>query len=102
MTDHQIYTSSYDCSLRSLSFADSISREIFSFPDENMLVTHFDLTPDGRQAWIADKDGGMSHADFRESKTSRRRWVVGDEGRSSKLGGLSVNRKSPPPNVADN
>ena len=62
-----------------------------------MLITHFDLTPDGQQAWIADKNGGISHVDFRESKTrrdgSRRRWCVQEEGRAAKLGGLSVNRE---------
>ena len=59
-----------------------------------MLVTHFDLVPNGREAWIADKDGGISHCDFREGHEDRRRWVVQEEGRAAKLGGLSVNRKS--------
>ena len=62
-----------------------------------MLVTHFDLIPSGKEAWIADKDGGVSHCDFREEKGSRRRWVVQEEGRAAKLGGLSVNRMSPSP-----
>lgn len=57
-----------------------------------MLVTHFDLVPSGQEAWIADKNGGISHCDFREGKGSRRRWVVQEEGRAAKLGGISVNR----------
>ena len=90
----QVYTSSYDCSLRHLDFRSGTSREMFSFPDENMLITHFDLTPDGHSAWIADKDGGVSHCDLRGG--DRRRWVVMEEGRASKLGGISVNRASRP------
>lgn len=65
-----------------------------------MLITHFDLTPNGNEAWIADKNGGISHCDFREpgkrrgeDKESRRRWVVQEEGRAAKLGGISVNRE---------
>lgn len=59
-----------------------------------MLVTHFDLHPNGQEAWMADKDGGISHCDFRERKTrgERRRWEVQDQGRAAKLGGISVNR----------
>ena len=67
-----------------------------------MLITHFDLTPSGEEAWIVDKNGGISHVDIRENSkgvVERRRWVVQEEGRGSKLGGVSVNRESdhPPP-----
>jgi hypothetical protein len=68
------------------------SEEYFALPDENMLITHFDLTPSGQEAWIADKDGGISHCDFREGKRGGRRWIVQDQGRAAKLGGISVNR----------
>ena len=89
----QLYTSSYDCSLRNIDFASFKSTELFSFPDDDMLITHFDLVPGGKEAWIADKNGGVSHCDFREPKNvRRRRWVVQEEGRAAKLGGLSVNR----------
>jgi len=91
----QLFSSSYDCSLRHLDFSTLLSTELYSLPDENMLVTHFDLVPSGQEAWIADKDGGINHCDFRErkGKVSRRRWVVQEEGRAAKLGGLSVNRE---------
>ena len=61
-----------------------------------MLVTHFDLPPSGQEAWITDKDGGINHCDFREGKgqRSRRRWIVQEEGRAAKLGGMSINRES--------
>ncbi|RSH91624.1 hypothetical protein EHS25_008993 [Saitozyma podzolica] len=87
-----LFSSSYDCSLRHLDFSTLISSELFAFTDEDMLVTHFDLVPSGQEAWIADKNGGISHCDFREGKGSRRRWVVQEEGRAAKLGGMSVNR----------
>ncbi|ORX40746.1 WD40-repeat-containing domain protein [Kockovaella imperatae] len=91
-----LVTSSYDCSLRRIDFESLQSTELFSFPDEDMLITHFDLVPNGREAWIADKDGGISHCDFREKRNiERRRWVVQEEGRAAKLGGISVNPLKP-------
>jgi WD40 repeat protein len=88
----QLYTSSYDCTLRHLDFATLKSTELLSLPDHNTLITHFDLTPSGQEAWVADKDGGISHVDFREGGGGRRRWVVQESGRGGKLGGISVNR----------
>lgn len=93
-TDAQLYSSCYDCTLRHLDFSTLTSTEIFSLPDPDMLVTHFDLTPNGQEAWVADKNGGISHCDFRiKGSEQRRRWVVQEEGRAAKLGGLSVNRE---------
>ncbi|KAL1412140.1 hypothetical protein Q8F55_003143 [Vanrija albida] len=89
-----LYTSSYDCTLRKLDFATLTSTELFAFDDEDMLITHFDLTPSGQDAWMTDKNGGISHCDFREGG-ERRRWVVQDEGRGGKLGGISVNPLMP-------
>ena len=93
----QLFSTSYDCSLRHLDFTTLRSTELFSFPDEDMLITHFDLMPNGQEAWMADKNGGINHCDFRESKrrgdAGRRRWEVQEEGRAAKLGGLSVNRE---------
>ncbi|WWC64442.1 uncharacterized protein I303_107052 [Kwoniella dejecticola CBS 10117] len=92
-----LFTSSYDCSLRHLSFSTLQSTELFAFQDDNMLVTHFDLLPNGQEAWIADRNGGLTHCDFREDKRGRerRRWIVQEEGRAAKLGGLSVNPLMP-------
>ncbi|WVR00348.1 hypothetical protein IAU59_007491 [Kwoniella sp. CBS 9459] len=92
-----LFSSSYDCSLRHLSFSTLKSTELFAFSNEDMLVTHFDLTPSGQEAWIADKNGGLSHCDLRESKRERerRRWIVQEEGRAAKIGGLSVNPLMP-------
>ncbi|WVR07792.1 hypothetical protein IAU60_004835 [Kwoniella sp. DSM 27419] len=92
-----LFSSSYDCSLRHLSFSSLKSTELFAFSNEDMLITHFDLVPTGQEAWIADKNGGISHCDFRESKRERerRRWIVQDQGRAAKIGGLSVNPLMP-------
>ncbi|WVW86016.1 hypothetical protein I302_108054 [Kwoniella bestiolae CBS 10118] len=90
-----LFTSSYDCSLRHLNFSTLKSSELFSFQDENTLVTHFDLLPNGQEAWITDRYGGLTHCDFREGKKERRRWIVQDEGRAAKLGGVSVNPLMP-------
>lgn len=51
--------------------------------------------PSGQQAWLADKNGGISFCDFREGQQERKRWVVQEEGRAAKLGGLSINRMFP-------
>jgi len=90
----QLYSASYDCSLRHLDFTTLQSQELFAFDDEDTLINHFDITPNGNEAWLSDKNGGMSHVDFRENRGERRRWVVQGEGRAAKLGGLSINRTS--------
>ncbi|RXK39424.1 WD-repeat protein [Tremella mesenterica] len=89
-----LFTSSYDCTLRHLDLRTLTSRELFALPNEDTLITHFDLTPSGQEAWLVDKDGGISHCDFREGG-KRRRWIVQDLGRSAKLGGVSVNPLMP-------
>lgn len=81
--------------MRYLDFATLKSQELFAFDDDDILINHFDLVPNGQEAWLADKNGGISHVDFRNRslRGERRRWVVQEEGRAAKLGGLSVNRK---------
>lgn len=87
-----LYTAAYDCTLRHLDFSTLVSREMLVLPDEDMLVTHFDLTPSGNEAWVVDTQGGITHCDFRGG--GARRWVVQDEGRGVKIGGVSVNGAS--------
>jgi WD40 repeat protein len=93
-TNNQLFSSSYDCTLRHLDFSTLKSTELFAHSNDDMLITHFDLMPSGQQAWLADKNGGISFCDFREGQQERRRWVVQEEGRAAKLGGLSINRAS--------
>jgi len=95
-TNIQLFSSSYDCTLRHLDFSTLKSTELFAHSNDDMLITHFDLMPSGQQAWLADKNGGISFCDFREGQQERKRWVVQEEGRAAKLGGLSINRSSFP------
>lgn len=97
--DQQLFTSSYDCTLRSLDLSTGTSTELLTLnsdPDDDILINHFDVAPNGNEIWLSDRFGGITHLDIREphgSRTRARRWVVQDEGRGGKLGGMSVNRK---------
>ena len=100
MPDAQLFTSSYDCTLRSLDLSTGISTELLTLntdPDDDILINHFDVAPNGLEVWLSDRLGGITHLDLREplgGKARARRWVVQDEGRGGKLGGMSVNRMS--------
>lgn len=91
----QLYTASYDCSLRRFDLATATSTEIFATPDDDALFNQFDLTPDGNQIWISDSDGGMNHLDMREGKHIRRRYVIAESlsAAGKKVGGFSINRE---------
>ncbi|KAJ6596949.1 WD40-repeat-containing domain protein [Mycena vulgaris] len=82
---HNIYTSSYDCTIRSLSFTSGVSREIFSI--EDTLISSIDLSPTGHEMWISDALGGVWHRDLRQDKSSTIRYGLSDQ----KIGCISVN-----------
>ncbi|KAJ6547617.1 WD40-repeat-containing domain protein [Mycena capillaripes] len=82
---HNIYTGSYDCTIRSLSFTSGVSREIFSI--EDTLISSFDLTPSGHEMWISDALGGVWHRDLRQDKSTTIRYGLSDQ----KIGCISVN-----------
>ncbi|KAJ7111568.1 WD40-repeat-containing domain protein [Mycena crocata] len=82
---HNIYTSSYDCTIRSLSFTSGVSREIFSI--EDTLISSFDLNPNGHEMWISDALGGVWHRDLREDKSKTIRYGLSDQ----KIGCISLN-----------
>ncbi|THH29638.1 hypothetical protein EUX98_g4552 [Antrodiella citrinella] len=87
---HSVFTSSYDCTLRSLSFTSGISREIFA-TEGNTLIHSVDLPPTGNEMWISDSSGGLTHLDLREDK-SKARW----HGVSThKIGTVSINPANP-------
>ncbi|KAJ7097876.1 WD40-repeat-containing domain protein [Mycena belliarum] len=86
---HNIYASSYDCTIRSLSFTSGISQEIFS--TEDTLISSIDLTPSGREMWISDALGGVWHRDLRQDKSSTIRYGLSDQ----KIGCISVNPTRP-------
>lgn len=95
-------SSSYDCTLRSLSLPTGQSTELFALDDADALITHFDMTPSGQEAWIVDSQGGLSHLDTREaagtSSARRRRYEISGERANRKIGGVSINREWRVPN----
>ncbi|KAJ3564049.1 hypothetical protein NP233_g8544 [Leucocoprinus birnbaumii] len=87
---HSVYTTSYDCTIRSLSFTTEVSQEIYASED-HILITHVDLTPSGHEMWISDGIGGATHLDLREGKSKARRFGLSD----NKIGCISVNPARP-------
>ncbi|KAI0928619.1 hypothetical protein AcV5_006135 [Taiwanofungus camphoratus] len=86
---HSVFTSSYDCTVRSLSFTSGISREIYS--TEDVLISCIDLAPTGNEMWISDALGGLTHLDLREDKSKARWYQLSDQ----KIGSVSVNPTNP-------
>ncbi|GBE82037.1 WD40 repeat-like protein [Sparassis latifolia] len=82
---HNVYTSSYDCTIRRLSFTSGISREIFS--TDEVLISSIDLPPTGNEMWISDALGGVTHLDLRQDKSKARWYQLSDQ----KIGSISVN-----------
>ena len=88
---HGLYTSSYDCTVRHLSFPSGISREIFSTED-GVLISCVDLNPNGHEMWIADAQGGLTRLDLRQDKTKAHRFQMTAK---EKIGSVSVNPTTP-------
>ncbi|KAI0341807.1 WD40 repeat-like protein [Trametopsis cervina] len=86
---HSVYTSSYDCTIRSTSFVSGISREVFD--NDGIAIQSFDLTPSGHELWFSDKSGGVTHLDLREDK-SKARWY---QLSADKIGCVSINPVDP-------
>ncbi|KAG9001621.1 hypothetical protein FRB93_012047 [Tulasnella sp. JGI-2019a] len=88
---HSIITSAYDCTIRQTSFTSGLSRELFALDD--VLITSFDLPPNGHEVWISDAQGCLSHVDLRQDKKHARRWDI--NGTGQKIGCVSVNPVTP-------
>lgn len=86
----QVYTTSYDCTIRSLSFITEVAQEIYASED-GVLITHVDLTPSGNEMWISDGLGGATHLDLREGQSKARRYGLSD----NKIGCISINPTRP-------
>lgn len=91
----QLYSASYDCTIRRLNFetgeseevldADAVARE---YEGRNeALISAFDITADGHCIWASDNRGGILHRDMRESLKSTRRWLAD----AKKIGCISLN-----------
>lgn len=87
---HNVYTSSYDGTIRSLSFTTGISHEIYSTGDET-IITSIDLAPGGNEMWISDGQGGVTHLDLREDRSDTRWYGLSD----TKIGCISINPTRP-------
>lgn len=83
-TPRQVFTSSYDQTVRQTSFVSGISQEVFSHESQ---ISSFDLLPHGHEMWISDVDGGVTHLDLREDKSKARWYGLSDK----KIGCISVN-----------
>ncbi|KAJ8584936.1 WD40 repeat-like protein [Rhizopogon salebrosus TDB-379] len=86
---HSLFTTSYDCTIRRLSFVSGISQEIFS-SGEN-LITSIDLPVGGHEMWVSDDAGGLTHLDLREPKNKACWYGVSPQ----KIGSVSINPTSP-------
>jgi len=86
----QLYTSSYDCTIRSLSFVSGSSKEIYASED-GVLICSMDLPPTGNEMWISDGSGGVTHLDLRQDKSHIRRYELSE----AKIGCISVNPTRP-------
>jgi hypothetical protein len=85
----KVYTSAYDCTVRSLSFTSGISREVYAM--EDVLITSMDSPPASHEMWLSDAEGWVTHLDLREDKSKRRAYQLSDQ----KIGCLSVNPTNP-------
>lgn len=90
VNSHSLYSTSYDCTIRNLSFGSGASTEVFSTTD-NTLISSIDLTPTGVDMWISDALGGVTHLDLREDKSKARWYGLSDQ----KIGSLSLNPTQP-------
>ncbi|KAH7910178.1 WD40-repeat-containing domain protein [Hygrophoropsis aurantiaca] len=86
---HSVFTTSYDCTIRRLSFVSGISQEIFS--SDETLITSVDLPPGGNEMWISDAAGGLTHLDLRQDKSKARWYGLSDQ----KIGSVSINPTTP-------
>ncbi|KAL1747567.1 WD40-repeat-containing domain protein [Schizophyllum fasciatum] len=87
---HTIYTTSYDCTLRSLSFESGVSREVYT-AEGGALLSCVDMPLGGNEMWISDAGGGVVHLDLREDKGKARYYGLS----SDKIGAISVNPSRP-------
>ncbi|KAF8509262.1 WD40-repeat-containing domain protein [Gautieria morchelliformis] len=89
LNTRNVFTSAYDCTLRSISFESGISRELFALDD--VLISSFDVPPSGKELWISDAEGGLTHTDMRERKSRACRYQLAN----TKIGCVSVNPAHP-------
>lgn len=85
----KVFTSAYDCTLRSISFESGISTEVFALDD--ILISSFDISPRGQELWISDAEGGLTHSDMRMRRSRACRYQLAN----TKIGCVSINPAHP-------
>ncbi|KAM0792212.1 hypothetical protein ACM66B_004908 [Microbotryomycetes sp. NB124-2] len=95
-----IYSSSYDCTLRRLNFETGKHEEVLDadqwdddLTDQSHLIHSFDFDNTGQNLWAVDNVGGLIHRDMREPMESARRWRA--DAKAKKIGGFSINPSNP-------
>jgi WD repeat-containing protein 76 len=66
-----------------------MSKEVFALDD--ILISSFDVLPSGRELWISDAEGSLTHTDMRQRKSRARRYQLAN----TKVGCVSVNPAHP-------
>ncbi|KAI0362290.1 WD40 repeat-like protein [Trametes cingulata] len=84
-----VFTSAYDCTIRSLSLTSGIATEVYATDD--VLLTSIDLPPHGHEMWISDAMGGVTHMDLRAHRSHAKRYELSEQ----KIGSVSVNPTRP-------
>ncbi|GHJ85332.1 hypothetical protein NliqN6_1734 [Naganishia liquefaciens] len=97
MKGDTLFSSAYDCSIRTISLLTGVSSAIYALPDPDALINHFDISPSGKEIWAVDSLGGLNHIDIREDakQWGRRRWVISGQNTNTKIGGVGINPKNP-------
>jgi hypothetical protein len=86
----QLYTLSYDSTLRKLSYETGVSTELLSWSNRT-LPSSMDFEPGSPVIWISDQDGRVTRVDTRAPKYEVQRWRLS----SVKIGCVSVNPTNP-------
>ena len=86
LTRLQVYTSSYDCTIRQTFFNSGISTKLFAL--DNIPISAFDFTKNGHELWISDTKGGVTHLDMRADRHEARRFQLSVK---EKIGCVSLN-----------
>ncbi|KAK4058898.1 hypothetical protein OIO90_000344 [Microbotryomycetes sp. JL221] len=96
---NNLYSGSYDCTLRRLNFETGIHEEVIdadhwdSYNEQDNLIHSFDFDLTGHNLWAVDNQGGLIHRDLREPMEAARRWAA--DAKKRKIGGVSVNPSNP-------
>ncbi|GAA6026826.1 hypothetical protein JCM8097_005887 [Rhodosporidiobolus ruineniae] len=89
----QVYSSSYDNTIRSHHFERGISEEVIDgdLYEDDGLIHSFDFDPTGNEVWASDNDGGLLFRDLRAPMDTVKRWNLD----KWKIGCVTINPANP-------